>query len=151
MKWQIKVFDELTASEVYDILKLRCEIFIVEQQCHYPDVDGADRGAWQLFSYADDGGLAASMRILRPGVTYDALAMGRVAVAPQFRGRGLARAMMEHAIDFAANRLGERIIKIGAQVYLMDFYTSLGFRPISEEYPEDGIPHIDMTYEADEI
>lgn len=144
MDWKIKTFDELTAKELYDILQQRCDIFVVEQTCPYPDIDGADLKTWQLFAYAEDGTLAASMRLLPAGVTYDAFAMGRVAVARQFRGHGIAREMMEKAIAFARNELGEKLIKIGAQEYLLSFYSSLGFRPISEVYLEDGIPHIDM-------
>ncbi len=144
MDWNIKTFDELTAKELYDILKQRCEVFVVEQNCPYPDIDGADMKAWQLFAYAEDGTLAASMRLLPAGVTYDAFAMGRVAVARSFRGRGTAREMMERAIDFARNELGVTLIKIGAQEYLLSFYSSLGFKPVSEVYLDDGIPHVDM-------
>ena len=148
MEWKIKSFDELSAKELYDILKQRCEIFVVEQKCPYADVDGADEKARQLFAYAEDGALAASMRLLSAGVTYDAFAMGRVAVARGFRGRGTAREMMERAIDFALDELGEKIIKIGAQNYLVPFYRSLGFEPISEVYLEDGIPHVDMELQS---
>ena len=144
MDWKIKTFDELTAKELYDILKQRCEVFVVEQNCPYPDIDGADMKARQLFAYAGDGTLAASMRLLPAGVTYDAFAMGRVVVANNFRGRGIAREMMERAIDFARNELGVTLIKIGAQEYLLSFYRSLGFKPVSEVYLEDGIPHVDM-------
>lgn len=144
MEWKIKSFDELSAKELYDILKQRCEVFVVEQTCPYADVDGADEKALQLFAYSAEGTLAASMRLLPAGVTYDAFAMGRVVVARHFRGRGIAREMMEKALDFALNEFGERIIKIGAQEYLLSFYSSLGFRPISEVYLEDGIPHVDM-------
>ena len=146
MQWKIKPFEELSASELYDILWQRCSIFVVEQSCPYPDIDGADRLAWQLFGCDEEGRLAASMRILKPGVTYDALALGRVAVAPECRGHGYAREMMERAINFALNDLGEDTIKIGAQDYLTGFYESLVFRRISEVYLEDGIPHVDMVY-----
>ena len=149
MRWKIKPFDELSISELYDILKQRCDVFVVEQHCPYPDVDGADLQAWQLFGYDGEGRLAASMRILQPGVTYDTLAMGRVAVARESRGRGFAREMMEWAIDFATGVLGEDAIKIGAQDYLAGFYESLGFRRISAVYLEDGIPHVDMIYQKD--
>lgn len=146
MQWKIKPFEELSTSELYDILMQRCDIFVVEQSCPYPEVDGADRQAWQLFGCDEEGRIAASMRILKPGVTYDSLAMGRVAVASECRGHGYAREMMERAIYFALNVLGEDTIKIGAQDYLTGFYESLGFRRISEVYLEDGIPHVDMVY-----
>ena len=147
MRWKIKTFEELSTSELYDILVQRCDIFVVEQRCPYPDVDGADRQAWQLIGHDEEGRLAASMRILKPGATYDTRAMGRVAVARECRGHGYAREMMERAIDFATGVLGENTIKIGAQDYLTGFYESLGFRRISEVYLEDGIPHVDMIYQ----
>lgn len=149
MRLQIKSFGELTNSELYDILKLRCEIFIVEQKCPYPDVDGNDGNAFHMLAYTDDGRFAGTLRILKPGVTYDRAAIGRVAVAEDFRGQGAAREMMKTAMYYMIKRLGYRTIKIGAQNYLKDFYESLGFRPISEVYLEDDIPHIDMIYEAD--
>lgn len=143
MEWKIKTFSELTARELYDILRMRSEIFVAEQRSPYNDVDGADLSAWQIFAY-DGGVLAASMRVLPPGAAYETLAMGRVAAAREFRGRGLARAMMERAITFVRDELGESVVTIGAQLYLTEFYRSLGFAEISEPYDDEGVMHVDM-------
>ncbi len=146
MEWRIKTFSELSSRELYDILRMRSEIFVVEQRCVYNDVDGADLSSWQLFSYGG-GRLAASMRILRPGAVYDTPAMGRIAVAPDFRRCGAARAMMERALDFAEEEFGGRAVTLAAQLYLTAFYRSLGFHEISEPYDDCGILHVDMRLE----
>ena len=147
MEWKIKRFDELTLNELYDILMLRSRIFVVEQKCAYQDVDGADRCSHQLFGYEPDGRLAGSLRILDPGQTFDEPAIGRVAVEASLRGKGYARQMMERALSFMTEELGAKQIKIEAQVYLVEFYKSLGFRAVSESFLEDGIPHVNMTWE----
>lgn len=146
MDWMIKTFPQLTARELYDILRMRSEIFVAEQRSPYNDVDGADFSAWQVFAY-DGGVLAASMRVLPPGAAYDTFAMGRVAVGRAFRGRGLARVMMECALRFAHRELGADVVTIGAQLYLTEFYRSLGFVEISEPYDDAGVPHVDMRLE----
>lgn len=146
MEWRIKTFSELTLRELYDILRMRSKIFVAEQQCVYIDVDGADLSAWQIFAYDGDR-LAASMRVLPRGVAFETLAMGRVAVAQTFRGRGLAREMMERAISFAQKELGESSVTLSAQLYLTEFYRSLGFSEISEPYDDEGIAHVDMRLE----
>lgn len=147
MEWKIKRFDELTTEELYDILTLRSKVFVVEQKCAYQDVDGADRCSYQLFGYEQDGRLAGSLRILDPGQTFDEPAIGRVAVESTLRNKGYARQMMECALDFMTAKLNEKKIKIEAQVYLVEFYKSQGFRTVSEAFLEDGIPHINMIWE----
>ena len=147
MEWKIKRFDKLTLNELYDILMLRSRIFVVEQKCAYQDVDGADRCSHQLFGYELDGRLAGSLRILDAGQTFEEPAIGRVAVEPELRGKGYAREMMEQALDFMENNLGANKIKIEAQVYLIEFYKSLGFKAVSESFLEDGIPHVNMVWE----
>ena len=147
MEWKIKRFNELTIDELYDILTLRSKIFVVEQECAYQDVDGADRSSYQLFGYEPDGRLAGNLRILDPGQTFDEPAIGRVAVEASLRGKGYARQMMERALSFMTEELGAKQIKIEAQVYLVEFYKSLGFRAVSESFLEDGIPHVNMTWE----
>ena len=149
MHLQIRKFEELSNSALHDIMKLRCEVYIVEQHCPYADIDGNDEAALHMMCRSDDGGLAGTLRILSPGVTYDTAAIGRVAVSPACRGLGYAREMMKTATYYTVKRLGHRTIKIGAQDYLRSFYASLGFSPISEVYLEDDIPHIDMIYEAE--
>lgn len=145
MEWIIKKFDELKAKDIYNILALRNEVFIVEQDCVYMDCDYKDFNSYHLF-LEQNGEIVAYLRVLEKGVSFDQISIGRVAVKKDFRGKGLSREMMLKAINFIENDLKETSIKIQAQSYLMNFYTSLGFKPISDEYLEDNIPHIDMIY-----
>lgn len=145
MTWKMKKFNELNTREVYEILKLRNEVFIVEQKCPYADCDGKDMKAYHLF--LDNGGeIAAYLRILKRGVFYDEISIGRVLVNSKYRGRGFAREMMEKAIRFVQEQLNENEIRIEAQAYLIDFYKSFGFKQVSQVFLEDNIPHIEMLY-----
>lgn len=146
MEWRIKNFDGLTKRELYDILRMRSEVFVMEQSSPYNDVDGADLCALHLFAY-DGETLAASMRVLQAGITYGTPSLGRVAVAPSYRGRGLARAMMERGISLARAEFRDCALTIGAQVYLTEFYRSFGFIEISEPYDDAGVQHVDMRLE----
>lgn len=169
MKLEIRHFDKLTTSQLYEVLKLRGEIFVVEQECVYPDCDGRDRDCWHLMVWDDEknstdrreGGqnvtgekrpdvcapdLAGYLRILPRGSAFDEMAIGRVMVRASYRGGSLAREMMEHALAFITEQ-GEKRVRISAQQYLTGFYESLGFHIASEGYLEDGIPHIDMVWE----
>ncbi len=145
MDWIIKKFDELKAKNIYDILALRNEVFVVEQECAYLDCDYKDLNAYHLF-LEQNNKIVAYLRILEKGISYDEISIGRVAINKDFRGKGLSREMMLKAIEFIENNLKETSIKIQAQSYLIKFYSSLGFKPTSEEYLEDNIPHIDMIY-----
>lgn len=145
MEWIIKKFDELKAKDIYNILAIRNEVFIVEQDCVYMDCDYKDFNSYHLF-LEQNGEIVAYLRVLEKGVSFDQISIGRVAVKKDFRGKGLSREMMLKAINFIENDLKETSIKIQAQSYLINFYTSLGFKPISDEYLEDNIPHIDMIY-----
>lgn len=145
MNWNIKKFNQLKGEEIYKILALRNKIFIVEQECPYLDCDGKDLNSYHLFS-EENGEVIAYLRILQKGVSYDEISIGRVSVKKIYRGKGIAREMMLKAIGFIENNLKEDAIKIQAQAYLIDFYSSLGFKAVSEEYLEDNIPHIDMLY-----
>lgn len=198
----LKKFDELTTYELYDILALRTDIFVVEQTCPYPEVDYKDIGSLHLFiresdletancafaegtlcgqasngtaacSFTENEGtncadistpcnpvhfcenadtcvsrscnkIVAYLRILPRGFSYPEVSIGRVSVREEFRGGGLARRMLNVAIQYIADELGETEIQIGAQEYLLEFYKSLGFEPVSAVYLEDGIPHLDM-------
>ncbi|WP_270304841.1 GNAT family N-acetyltransferase [Terrisporobacter petrolearius] len=145
MNWKIKKFNELNIEEIYKILALRNEIFIVEQDCPYLDCDDKDLNSYHLF-LRENGEIVSYLRILEKGVSYDEISIGRVAVKKSYRGKGISRKMMQKAIEFIENNLSENTIKIQAQAYLLDFYSSLGFKAVSEEYLEDNIPHIDMIY-----
>ncbi|MGT2712362.1 GNAT family N-acetyltransferase [Streptococcus oriscaviae] len=146
MDWQLKAFDELTLKELYAILALRTDVFVVEQECPYPEVDGKDVQSYHLFAQ-ENGEIVAYLRILPPGLSYDEASIGRVVIRASHRGQGLGRPMMQQAIDYIVRVLKEDRIKIGAQAYLEAFYASLGFEQVSEVYLEDGIPHMDMLYQ----
>ena len=146
MECELKKFDELTASELYGILQLRSEVFVVEQDCVYQDLDDKDRCAYHLF-LKDNGLIIAVLRILPENVSYDEMAIGRVVVKKRYRNHGIARKMMVKAMDFIANDLAKSKIRLSGQSYLTDFYTDLGFRKVSEEYLEDGISHFEFLYE----
>ncbi|MCY6959809.1 GNAT family N-acetyltransferase [Clostridium brassicae] len=145
MNWKLKKFTDLKLEEIYNILQLRNEVFIVEQECAFQDCDGKDQDAYHLF-LEDNSNVVACLRILKKGVSYDQVSIGRVVVSKNYRGKSIARKMMLKAIDFIRQNLNETEIKIQAQSYLFDFYGSLGFKKVSEEYLEDNIPHIDMLY-----
>lgn len=145
MQWEIKAFDQLSLQELYTILTLRTNVFVVEQACPYPELDGKDPNCLHLLGTIN-GELVAYLRILPAGLRYDEVSIGRVVVKPSHRGKGLGRLMMEQAIHCITNVWKESQIKIGAQAYLEKFYQSLGFEPVSEVYLEDDIPHLDMLY-----
>ena len=145
MKWKIKKFSELNVEEVYEILKLRNEVFVVEQQCIYQDCDGKDERSYHLFG-KDNGKIVAYLRILEKGISYNEISIGRVLTNQENRGKGLAKQMMVKAIEFIENNLNERIIRISAQEYLLNFYSSLRFVKVSDVYLEDDIPHVEMIY-----
>ncbi|HCW52904.1 MAG TPA: GNAT family N-acetyltransferase [Clostridium sp.] len=145
MNWELKKFNELTLEEMYKILQLRNEVFIVEQNCLYQDIDDKDQKSYHLFCREEEK-IIACVRILEKGLSFDEIAIGRVCVSKDFRGKGIAREIMKKAIRFIEKELCGNSIKIQAQAYLIGFYESLGFKGISEEYLEDDIPHIDMMY-----
>lgn len=145
MHWEIKAFDQLSLQELYTILTLRTNVFVVEQACPYPEVDGKDPNCLHLLGTIN-GELVAYLRILPAGLRYDKVSIGRVVIKPSHRGKGLGRLMMEQAIHCITNEWKESQIIIGAQAYLEKFYQSLGFEPVSEVYLEDDIPHLDMLY-----
>lgn len=137
-------FESLDARTLYEVLRLRQEIFCVEQNCAYLDADGEDQLAWHVLGYKG-GELVATARLLMPGISSDdACAIGRVAAKPEVRGSGVGKALMQNAIDQCEALFPGHPIKISAQQYLIRFYRSLGFIEQGEGYLEDGIPHIEM-------
>ncbi|UTR08930.1 GNAT family N-acetyltransferase [Evansella sp. LMS18] len=145
MEWKLKKFEEFTADELYRVLKQRVDVFVVEQDCPYPELDDHDRNAYHLFKVVN-GEIAAYSRLLPRGTVYEEASIGRVLVNKEFRKQGLGRELLERSMDFLQNELEENKIKLQAQEYLRDFYASFGFKPVSEVYLEDGIPHVDMIY-----
>jgi len=132
------------------MLVLRSRVFVVEQQCVYLDPDGLDSGAHHLFGWLDDtcAELVCGVRILAPGVVYAEASIGRVVTAPEHRGAGAGRVLMEQAIAECTRRYPGAGIRIGAQRYLERFYASFKFVTVSEPYDEDGIEHVTMLRRA---
>ncbi|RXT15382.1 GNAT family N-acetyltransferase [Ammoniphilus sp. CFH 90114] len=143
MEWHFKTFNELTTQELYNILKERVAVFVVEQECPYPEVDGHDVAAHHLY-LEQDGKIAAYLRVLPQNTIYPEVSLGRVLVAKDFRGQGLAKELIDRALRFVDEEWQVSTVKIQAQDYLRQFYGAFGFEPISEVYLEDNIPHVDM-------
>ena len=150
MRWENLAFAELSRERLYELLKLRVDVFVVEQACAYPELDGKDTLAEtrHLLGLDEQGEIAAYARILAPGVSYPQASIGRVIVAPSARGAGVAKPLMLEAIAIASQAWPAQGIQIGAQEYLKGFYQGVGFRPVSEVYLEDGIPHLDMLLDT---
>jgi ElaA protein len=143
INWTIKQFHELCAAELYDILRLRSEVFVVEQQCIFQDMDNLDQSAHHLQAKIGEE-LVATARILKQGIAFEVPSIGRVVSSPRYRKRGIGFALMEKAIEECIRLNGELPIKIGGQLYLKKFYENLGFEQCSDMYLEDNIPHISM-------
>ena len=143
MIWKLKKFNELTPNELYAILQLRNEVFVVEQNCVFQDADNKDQVAYHFMGW-DNEKLVAYTRIVPPGIAYPEMAIGRVVTAPVIRGSGAGKELMDRSIEQAKLLFGNCPVKIGAQLYLREFYASLGFKQSSGIYPEDGIDHIEM-------
>lgn len=138
-------FDQLMPGELYAIMALRQEVFVVEQNCPYLDADGKDIEAWHLMGRDERGRLLAYTRLLPEGVSYPGYSsIGRVVSAPAARGTGAGRLVMQRSIALCRHLFGPLPVKIGAQTYLLRFYESLGFQSTGEHYLEDGIPHTSM-------
>lgn len=148
MEYVLKEFNGLSLDELYQIIQLRLEIFVVEQDCVYQDLDSKDKVAYHLFVKDDDDEIVAVLRILPENVSYDEMAIGRIVVKKSHRGQGIAGAMMKRAMDFIVKDLGKNKIRLSGQAYLVDFYTNLGFKRVSDEYLEDGIPHFEFLFEC---
>lgn len=146
MQWIIKKYNQLNLNEFYNILQLRIDVFVVEQNCPYAELDGNDKIAYHFFAYAEENPdrILAYTRIFKPGDYYKKAAIGRVVVHPDYRKDGLGYELMVKSISQIKKLFNTDEIKIGAQTYLKKFYNSLGFIKQGEDYIEDGIPHIYM-------
>jgi ElaA protein len=146
IQWKIKSFETLSVNELYDILRLRSEIFVVEQNCVYLDIDGKDKVALHLFGEFN-GKIVAYSRLFKAGISFDNASIGRVVVDANYRDKKWGHDLMREAIAGIKSHFGQRKITIGAQLYLKKFYESHGFVQTSEMYLEDDIPHIEMKRE----
>jgi len=146
VRWDYRAFDDLRTIELYKILALRGEVFVVEQKCIYKDADGNDPKAMHVMGWRDES-LVAYARVLPPGVKNTEPSIGRVAVAPEARGQGLGKRAMQKAMECIVTSFGPVPMLISAQANLTDtFYLTLGFKCRGDVYDEDGIPHIAMIY-----
>ena len=146
--WKCKSLIELTAVELYEILKVREEVFIVEQNVVYHDIDFKDKEAQHLFLEDEEGEVIAYARLLPKGVSYAEASIGRVLTKKTHRGTGLGKELMEEGMGFLQNVWQEKKIRISGQLYLLKFYTSLGFEQVSGIYLEDGIDHVELLFTA---
>lgn len=142
--WETKAFDELTLMELHDLLKIRLDIFVVEQNCPYSEIDGMDPQCIHVIGETAIGEMIATARIAPAGTIYSEWSIGRVVVKKAFRQFKFGKELMEFSIDYCQKETKAETIKIAAQLYLKKFYSSLGFEQISDVYPWDGIDHIDM-------
>ena len=145
MKWSCKAFKELSLDEFHDIIQLREIVFVVEQDCPYLDVDGKDKEALHVFGEYE-GNIVATTRILKPGKSYDEVAIGRVVTSPTVRGMGMGKQLMEESMKFVIEHFGDVPVRISAQTYLLEYYKLFGFIETGKEYLEDNIPHLEMLY-----
>ncbi|MBP7810050.1 MAG: GNAT family N-acetyltransferase [Bacteroidia bacterium] len=143
MKFVLKSFNELTLTELYDMLKLRCAVFVIEQNCNYQDMDDKDQMSYHLIGF-ENNQLVACARILPKGVSYPEVSIGRVMVDKKMRGTGAGKELMKQAIEHARKLFNADEIVISAQCYLDKFYSDLGFVAEGESYLDDDIPHIKM-------
>lgn len=150
IEWSFKPFAELSAADVYDMLRVRSDVFVIEQRCIYRDIDGLDHGAWHLFARdaaCSPAVLAGYLRVLLPGTTGDDdgdLRIGRVLTSQAHRGDGLGRALMARTLEHIDERWTGTPIRLHAQAHLQRFYGAFGFEPISDVHDDDGIAHIWM-------
>lgn len=144
MRWTCVSFDELTVGQLYDLLQLRSEVFVVEQNCVFLDIDGLDRQTLHLLGTGEDGALRAYTRLIPPGVKAADALIGRVVTSPAARGGGTGRALMAESVARCGQLWPGHAITLHAQAHLERFYAGFGFAPVGEPYMEDGIPHIEM-------
>lgn len=147
VNWICKSFSDLTPQELYAILQLRNEVFVVEQNCPYQDADNKDAGAFHFMGWGDSK-LIAYTRLLPLGLSFQNASIGRVVTSPSARGAGIGRELMQRSIEQLYTLFGIVPIEIGAQLYLKKFYESLGFIQSGEMYLEDGIEHIEMILQG---
>jgi ElaA protein len=143
---KVKKFKDLTTQELYDILQLRSEVFVVEQDCVYQDIDSKDQKALHIIGYKNDR-VVAYTRIFKPGDYFDLASIGRVVVSQKERDNKYGYDIMKASIKAIKDIFNESTIKISAQCYLKQFYSNLEFKQVGVEYLEDGIPHIAMVKE----
>jgi ElaA protein len=143
IEWKRRLFTELTLNQLYAIMRLRQEVFVVEQNCPYLDADGKDFHCYHLLGLIGDD-LAAYARLVYPGISYEEVSIGRVVTSTKYRSQQFGKQLMQKAIEEIEKLYGHVPVRIGAQQYLQRFYEGFGFVDVGEHYMEDGIPHVTM-------
>lgn len=141
--WKIKSFEEITTSELYEIIKARVDVFVVEQDCPYPDLDGYDQQAVHIWAEQDQNVLAYC-RIFNKEIKYPETSIGRVLTTEKARGKSLGKQLIQYAVETIENRFHTSEVRISAQDYLLRFYSGFGFEDTGKKYLEDNIPHTEM-------
>ncbi|WP_294245919.1 GNAT family N-acetyltransferase [uncultured Chryseobacterium sp.] len=141
--WKIKTFEELSVPELYAIIRARVDVFVVEQECPYPDLDGYDQKALHLWA-EQDGEVLAYCRIFSNGIKYTETSIGRVLTTEKARGKNLGKQLIQYAVETIENRFRTSEVRISAQDYLLRFYNGFGFEDTGKKYLEDNIPHTEM-------
>ena len=150
MQIDVKSFEELTKNELYELLALRAEVFVVEQDCAYQDVDGKDSDALHILGTKDEQ-LVAYARVFKPGVYFEEASIGRIVVKNSHRIMGYGQRIVSASEAAIKNCFHTKRIKLSAQSYLKKFYSDMGYNRVGEEYLEDGIPHLAMVKELNSI
>lgn len=145
ISWRWKQFDEISSPQLYEVLAVRQQVFVVEQQCPYQDADGLDKDAWHLLGYGAQGVLIAYARLTFPGKQFEEPSFGRVLTSQHVRKLGIGRQIVQHCIQKCHIEYPSLDIRISAQTHLREFYVSFGFQPVGAPYDEDGIEHIEMV------
>jgi ElaA protein len=143
MNISIKHYSELSKDEFHDLIALRIQVFVVEQDCPYQELDGLDKDAYHLIAI-ENNQIIGTLRILKPHVSYEEMAIGRVVSHPEHRDKKLGYQIMKEALAFIKDQMNEDRIRLSAQTHLCKFYRTFGFVSTGKEYLEDGIPHTEM-------
>lgn len=148
VSWKCEPFNELTLDELHDIIAARIDVFVIEQNCPYQDVDGKDKMGYHLFALNESKNILAYARILPQGISYKEVAIGRVITTQKGRGKGLGHELMKQCMQKINIIFGNVNVRISAQEHLQKYYQTHGFSTVSEMYLEDGIPHVEMLYKS---
>ena len=146
LNWQFKHYNDLLLNEFHDILALRIQVFVVEQNCPYQELDGKDKKCYHLICRNGKGDVVGTMRILPPGIGFEEVGLGRIVLAESARGELQGHEMMREAMTFSKEEFGDVPIKLSGQKHLEGFYNRHGFQSTGKEYLEDGIPHVEMIF-----
>lgn len=146
LKWDFKHYKELSLDEFHDILALRINVFVVEQNCPYQEIDGKDKDAHHLLCKNEHGKIVGTLRVLPSGSAYETVGIGRIVLDPTERGNQQGHQMMQEAMNFVNTKYGNIPVKLSAQKHLEGFYKKHKFKSTNKEYLEDGIPHVLMEY-----